>query len=246
MKWYASGRRNKIRGVFACALGSALWFAFGFAKANQPIDIYTKHLPPYQVVLDGKLIGGLSVEKVEGILERAGIDSETQVLPWARSYHQSLIKPNVLIYSLARTPIREHQFHWIEHLSTHQTQLMGLKNRAYSFASLESIKNFNVAVKRGDVAHQYLLSKGFTEESNLTALRDTEDTLRLLMNKRVDFVILDPTMVTNYCVNLGCNEEDFEFYFHIEDLNQELYLAASLKTDTNILQRLREAARLLQ
>lgn len=73
--------------------------------ARAAITVVTEELPPYNMTLDGKLTG-IGTELVEAVMAEAGEAARIQSMPWARAYDTALNSPNVLIYSIARTPQR--------------------------------------------------------------------------------------------------------------------------------------------
>src|SRR3990167_4825058 len=61
----------------------------------------------------GERVVGTATEVVEKTLQAAGqTDYQVRLYPWARAYDMALKEPNVLIFLIARTPVRESQFKW--------------------------------------------------------------------------------------------------------------------------------------
>ena len=143
-------------------------------EATHKMLLLSEHLPPYQIIENGRLIAGTNYEKVQRLLTAAGINAEFKATPWARSYNIALTTANVLLFSLARTEDREAKFHWLMPLSSHKTILISQKGKHHNISNLEQLKSYVVAVKRDDVVHNYLLQRGFIEGRNLFVVLDTD------------------------------------------------------------------------
>ncbi|MGB5746824.1 MAG: transporter substrate-binding domain-containing protein, partial [Desulfobacterales bacterium] len=78
----------------------------------QELTIVSEENPPFNFIKDGILTGS-STEIVREIMRRLNLPAEIQVLTWARGYQLALSRPNVVLFSTARTQEREHLFHWV-------------------------------------------------------------------------------------------------------------------------------------
>ncbi len=117
---------------------------------------------------NGKVVG-YSTAIVEELLKRAKLPYEVNSYPWSRSYKMAQTLPNVLIFTLARTPERENEFQWIGAPAVRRLYL-------YKLAARKDInvaegrwtsRTCRVSINRDDAAEKLLLEKGFVLDKNL-------------------------------------------------------------------------------
>lgn len=152
----------------------------------QPITVVTEHFPPlsYQ---DGDQVKGKVTNIVRKVLDESNLDYQIQIYPWPRTFKIAHRKPNVLIYSLIRTPERENQFHWIG-LADYPDKIsfFGLRDNAIKIDNIEQAKEYRVGVIRKDVNHEWLLEHGFSE-IHLSTYRDI--LVKQLFADRIDLLM---------------------------------------------------------
>jgi len=73
------------------------------------LRVVTEDSYPVQYVENGQL-KGKNATSINTALEMMKLDASIEVLPWARAYNMALSTPNVLIFSITRTPEREDLF----------------------------------------------------------------------------------------------------------------------------------------
>jgi len=205
------------------------------------VTVLTELSPPYQTIEKGK-VSGSATELVEAYLAKANVDYQIEVYPWSRAYKTVISEPNSLIYSIAKTPTRMEQFHWLIPIYHFKPYLVGLAGKEeLRINSVEAAKEHLIAVQRSDFAYDYLLSLGFKENVNLVLTSSIVDSWHLLVNGRVDFIVEDlaspPILEGQRPLLLS----SFEKYFPIKALHQETFLAANKNIDKEILKRLIEA-----
>lgn len=105
-------RVKLVHGLFLLLGLTALGLTRAHDSGPLPIRVVTENLAPYNMV-EGGQITGLSTEIVKAVLNNVGVSPRIEVLPWARAYDLALHSDSVLIYSIARTPQREHLFKWV-------------------------------------------------------------------------------------------------------------------------------------
>ena len=99
------------------------------AQAQEPILIVTEDLPPLQIVNNGRVVDGLAYQKVKRLVDSAELKVNWLVAPWSRAYNMALTKPNILLFSIVRTPQREDLFTWIGQLFVMDLYLVSLKSK---------------------------------------------------------------------------------------------------------------------
>jgi polar amino acid transport system substrate-binding protein len=238
-----------VKYVFPALLGLALGGLAFFAKANSNthLTIVTEHLAPFQIV-DKDSISGFSTEIVEATLEAAGYPYNLDVHPWSIAYKRATEESNICIYSLVRMPLREEKFQWIGHIVSGTTSFYGLKSRQdIAISSVEDAKRFRTAVIQDDITHEFLLSKGFTENQNLYASSNYDALLKLLEvpSRNIDLVIINDDLI--YYRSGGTEDIDkYTNLYNINELKLDFHFACSMNTDKDIVAKLRATMKTLE
>ncbi len=214
----------------------------GHALVQARPVVLTEDLPPLQVISKGKVVSGVAYQRAQQILTLANVTAKPQVLPWARLYKWLETEPDVLAFSLVRTPEREAKFIWVAPLFHMELSVYSLAARNLTATSIEELKAGITGVKRDDVVAHYLLQRDFEFGDTLLEVKDTTDTFKLLLKQRVDYIPATPLVIQAVCKTIGCKAEDFKLNFTIHDLPQDFYLAASLGTSAELIARLQQAA----
>nr|WP_241666684.1 transporter substrate-binding domain-containing protein [Stutzerimonas nosocomialis] len=221
-----------------------LWLGWGCEVLAEPaITVVTEELPPYNMTVDGQLTG-MSTEVVRAVLEEAGLEGHFQSMPWARAYDIALNSPNVLIYSIARTPRREALFKWVGSLAASDWYLFSLPGRQFDLKSLEDARGYQIATVKQDVGEQYLISRGFLIGRNLQSSNRYEHNYEKLKAGRVDLWISNE-LNAHYLVRqaTGNPDETAVAQLAIDDLGgaDGLNLAFSRDTPDELVERVRQA-----
>lgn len=210
-------------------------------SAQPPLRVVTELSPPHQTLHDGE-VAGLSTELVKAILATAGVSAGIELYPWARSFRIASSQANVLIYNIARTPEREAQFHWIGTVAAYQLGFVALTHRSeITINQLTDASRFSIAVQRDDLAAHYLMKNGFKVGEQLVLAADITESWQLLLNGKVDLVVDDPVALSGMTAELGVAETDVRFVYAITELAQQTWLAASMQTSVELVERLKQA-----
>ncbi|NWK78993.1 ABC transporter substrate-binding protein [Aquitalea sp. LB_tupeE] len=194
----------------------------------------------------GSLVGA-STRKVKDILARAGLKADFQVLPWARAYRIASTRPNTLIYSIARTSIRENQFVWLSQIAYMQRVFYRLHGEtSVAPQNLEQVKNCcKVCVGNRDVQEEFLVKAGFQENSQYITTNSQQECPRLLQSGAAQLLIADPDQLRSQLIRLKLPEQQFDAVFTLPQ-GDPLYLAANPASDPQLLQAISEAAHALR
>ncbi len=161
-----------------------------FAEPNNKITVVTEEWPPYNYLSSSGEIIGSATQIVESTLQQGNIPYTLNIYPWARAYKNALEQPNVLIYSILRSPEREKLFHWICPLNTIQYYFFKLSARAdIQVNSIDDIKKYTLGLIRDSYMHSYLKNNGFVEGEHLQITGNNQTNINLLLAKRVDIII---------------------------------------------------------
>lgn len=209
----------------------AAWLALGHASpaVAAEITILTEEVPPFNFVQDGE-VTGLSAEVTKEIMRRLKVDHPIQVQPWARAYHTVQSMPDVLIFTLARTPGREDQFRWVGVVFSNEYHFYRRKGSGVETASLdEARKVTSIGVYQDDVRHQYLAAQGFT---NLDLATTDEENYLKLQGGRVALMVSSPRRLPELAAKTGVPADFLEPVLLL--MKTDLCLAFSRQTTDEV------------
>jgi polar amino acid transport system substrate-binding protein len=211
-----------------------------FASQSQArgIEVATED-SSYAYLRNGRLEGP-GTHVVEQTLKHAGFnDYRILLYPWARAYEKALREPNVLIFPIIRTTVREPLFKWVGQFSEAKTLLYRLREqRQITAPSLEDAKRYSIGVVRDDSRQLYLQEKGFTR---LVVSATNRDNFQKLLNHQVQLVPLAEREIRLLCDEARVDFARFEAVGVLDDLTADIYMAFSLDTPDEVVARVRAA-----
>lgn len=191
--------------IFCCLL---IFLAMSGLASTDELKIWTVGEPPGNFVDEKGEITGLSVDYVREIQRRVGNKSDIRMLPWQRIYLTALNKPNIVLFSMARTPEREDKFHWIALVMRKPWAFYAKKGSGLRIKSLEDAgKVGKIGVLRGDVRAEWLGRKGI---SNLDEATDHKLNIEKLLRGRLDLIFYSPHGAAHICRELGVDFDELE------------------------------------
>lgn len=210
--------------------------------ATDTIRIVTEELPPFQIVDQGSVVGGLGYELVSELTQRVADSSSMEVLSWNRAYNLALKKPNVMIYSMVRSESREPKFKWVGKICDIEEYFWKRKdNTELSVNSIDDTKSYKIAVSKNDIQHQNLISQGFEENKNLYIVTDWNQAIKMLYLNRIDLVVAPEIMLAARVKTLNKDMAELEKVILQSKVGKGLYIAFSLNTSDDIVNRYKKA-----
>ncbi|MEP1445398.1 MAG: transporter substrate-binding domain-containing protein [Paraglaciecola sp.] len=210
------------------------------ASASQ-LQVVTELSPPYQTQLNDE-VSGTATKLVRTLLSKSGLSATINMYPWARAYQKALSEPNTLIYSIAKTDERMELFHWLLPVVHYKFGLVALRERHdLQNIALDEVSNFTLAVQRNDVAHKWALDSGLEEGKQLIICSDIGCSWKLLLNKKVDFIVESPELIAGMLVQYEQNTSAATHVVAIPELDITGYLAANINIEPSILKALQLA-----
>ena len=226
---------------YFCLLSVSLfWAVFGAAcevAANDcGVRILTELSAPSVFEDSEGNLNGFGYETVEELKKELGCESPIEVMPWARGYKYLSTSPNVMLFSTARTKLREDKFHWVGPIACYKWIFYGLKD-GVKINSLEDAKKVNgIGGYRKDARIQFLEAEGFT---NLQVTDSQEINFKKLLRGRLDLVVTSNIGVKDVLdSNAELREKAAPVYTFRE---MKMYLAFSKSTDLEIVRRWQKA-----
>ena len=232
--------------IVICLLMTTSLFAFSYAMQSIDIMMVTENLPPYNYE-EGTAVKGVAAEVVQALVQEVGLQADIHVLSWVRAYLKALEQPNVLIFSIVRTPEREALFHWIGEISTMESYLFKLADREdIQIRSLAGAKSYLIGTWREDVREQYLLSQGFVRQKQIDSSGNPQQNIRKLIMQRIDLVA-DSDLSFYYQVKqLNYDPALFAKAFKLEHVSRPYYIAFSKKTSPELVTAFKNALQSLK
>jgi len=220
-------------------LSGMLLILFGLTAGAEKITFVTEDLPPLQIEQDRKPPIGAAVEIINWLINDAELDATIKVFPWARSYEMALTEPNVVIFSILRSPDREPHFKWVGQIYTIRSYFAALKSREdIGVSSIEDAKKYAVGSIRHDLAETYLLEKGFIPKKNLYVSSKYTILWQMLFSGRTDIAFTNSVLWRHEINHSGLDPQQVKLIYEIEDISSSLYIAASLNTSNVIVEKL--------
>ncbi len=216
-----------------------------FAEAVD-LQIVTEEYPPYNYTENGR-VTGLSTEVVQAVLAQLKIDLPIQVNEWKNSYERALTEPNVLIYSIGRSPEREEKFRWVGEIAPPaRIFLFALRSRVdrgqIRLGSLEELKAYRIGTIRDDFREQYLISKGLTVGQQLIRSELIHNNMRNLFWGNVDLVAFNEMVGYTLAKRLGYDPRHIKEVFELSEIPVEgNYMAFNRDTELDTVDRFRSA-----
>ncbi len=209
-------------------------------QAQEKIQAVTEEFAPFNYTEGGK-VTGYSTRVVEEMFRRAGVTYDLHAYPWSRAYKLAQTLPNVVVFTLARTPEREKEFQWIGALAKRRLYLYKLAARQdIRVEHVEDAKKYWVAVNRDDAAEKLLLGLGFAYDKNLDLSPSDESSLAKLLAGRIEFITGSDYTIGYLLQKNGVETSRLQRSLPLVDQG-EYFVAASKGTPPAVVQKLRAA-----
>lgn len=159
-----------------------------FVYASE-LEILTEEYPPYNYMKNNK-IEGFSTEVVRAILKELNKEHlAIHMQPWARAYRTAQERPNVLIYTMARSPAREKIFKWVGPISDRKVWMYKLASRTdIQVTSLENAKKYSISGVKNSSIVMFLIENGFKVGKNINLIHNEDLNFKKFIAGRVDLI----------------------------------------------------------
>jgi polar amino acid transport system substrate-binding protein len=200
--------------------------------------VLTNLEPPFSQKDERGQYQGYVIELVQGILEEAHIDQQILAAPWDRVLKEAEIKPNVLVFALARTAEREHNFTWITPISANQIGVFALTAPTPPIAGLQDLNlSQAIGVLNGDF-RQNILQR--VKAKNIVALPTWQQGLDSLLGRDIDALFFSSMGIQYLCQSMQRDCSEVVPVLAVEE--QVSYLALSVGSDKNLVDTLHAAS----
>ncbi len=229
----------KHRLISVVSAWAALLILLSCPAFAEKVAVVTEEMAPYNFLDEkDKSVKGLSTELVHEILKRANVDYQIDVFPWARSYRMAQDTPNVAIYSMGRNEEREKLFKWVGIVVNREVFVYKLKGRPEVKAStVEDLKAYRLGGIRDGIRTTYLKKEGLTVEE----ATDDASNIKKLQSRRIDAFPIDEPNLVYLSERNGVDFDSMERLLKLEKMSGGLYMAFSLKTPDETVDKCRAA-----
>lgn len=224
--------------------GFWLWLLLATVQAQAlTIEVVTEEYPPYNYTNNEGRVVGVVTEIVKELLSRAEFDYTIKSNSWARSYQQAQSQPNVLIYSIVRTPEREAMFKWIGTAMVAHDFVIRLTSRDDIVGnSLQALKQYSFGAVYQDVRAGYFREAGIQPRFAATEALN----IKKLLTGRIDMLAIDQLSLLAICNKLELDPAIFFPVLALSGTGSDVSLAMSHSTSDEVVNRLKETLAAMQ
>ena len=184
----------------------------GISPKENELQILTEDYPPLTFEKDGE-VTGFGTEVVREILYRLNISDNIRILPWEEGYNLCLKNPNVVLFTMKRTELRENLFHWIGPIGSNNTIFYAKKDSGIQIYNMEDAKKVSkIATCSAWFSEQDLKDAGFT---NLVSSPVPIENVRQLVEGEVDLSIFTDITIPEIAIQAGYSIDDLEPVFTV-------------------------------
>ena len=202
---------------------------FSCTKKQAPLTILTEDYPPLSFAA-GDSISGFAADVVASIQQVLKTNYKPTLLKWDAAYNRVITEPNVVLFSMERTPEREDLVHWIGPLGETKTFLYARKDNPIMIQSLEEAKALKaIATTTNWFSEQYLKNEGF---ENLVSSEKPSDSIKQIISGRVEISVFSALTFNKIAEDAGYVPSDFRPIFEL--MSSSYYIAISKGTDPQI------------
>ncbi len=206
-----------------------------------PLKVVTTEFPPYQYIKN-QMIDGVATEIVKEVIKTAHLKADIKVYPWARAYKIAQREPDVIIYSIGKTPEREKLFKWIGTIVPYNVYFWRLHDRKdIRINSLVEAKKYIAGGVVDDIKALELQKMGFESGKNLELVGSDETNIKKLFAGRIDIMPYDELSFPYRVSMAGHDFSRLVRLIQIDSISHDLYVAASLQTSDDIVKKLQDS-----
>lgn len=199
------------------------------ASASE-VKLLTENFPPFSFTGVDGTIEGTSTNTVRLILGKLGLASNITLMNWPSAYEMALAEPNTALYSMARSPQREHLFKWVGPIGTYEKTLYAKAGSGMQVASLGAAKNAqSICVVQYDDREQLLSGLGF---SNLVMKGSDTECMQALAAGEVELWLGSSDNMPYVGAEIGMLKTAVTPVLEVE--RSEIYIAFSNSTSDKI------------
>ncbi len=192
----------------------------------ETIQIYTEQYPPLTFRNSSGQITGFGSDIVYEIMKRNGQFFDITLSSWSNGYELALNNPNVCLFTMDRTEIRENLFQWVGPIGTNTTWFYTKAGSGITINSIDDAKNLvSVGTVDSWFSNQYLVELGF---SNLVANSDPAVMAQKLIAGEIDAFVCTGVTYPDILKSIGYDYSEVDPSYSL--MSSDYYIAFSKNT----------------
>lgn len=212
------------------------------ARAPGTLQVYTEDYPPLTYRNSFGEITGFGTDVVREIMKRNSTYHDITLTLWSNGYNMALNNPSFCLFTMDRTPLREHLFQWVGPIGTNTTHIWLKTGSGLTINSLEDAKALeSIATVSSWFSDQYLRELGF---NNLVAETDPQLMVKKLMDGDVQAAVCSDVTFGDILKAAGYTYQQVEPAFDL--LSSDYYIAFSKDTKVEVVSRWQYALQQVQ
>jgi polar amino acid transport system substrate-binding protein len=223
--------------LFALALLSPTASAQNKSSVQKPTlrAVTSAETYPYNFQKDG-LVQGLAYDVTKTLVERAGYQLQVDIVPWPRALQLAQTEGGTMIFSVARTAVRERIYHWIGPITTSEVWLYKLASRAdIQITELRDVNPYLIGDIAGNSTLSLIKSLGYKVD---TAPSNISNCNKFKIG-RVDLIPFDPNGVDTFLQTCGIAPQQVVKVLHLPR-DTALYIGLSKNTPADLVTQLQQ------
>jgi len=190
---------------------------------------------PYNFQKDGQ-VQGLAYDVTKTLVERAGYQLQVDIVPWPRALQLAQNESGTMIFSVARTAVRERIYHWIGPITTSEVWLYKLASRAdIKITELRDVNPYLIGDIAGNSTLSLIKSLGYKVD---TAPSNISNCNKFKIG-RVDLIPFDPNGVDTFLQTCGIDSQQVVKVLHLPR-DTALYIGLSKNTPADLVTQLQQ------
>ena len=208
------------------------------ANTHPNITFYTESYPPANYMEQNKLVG-ISVDMLKLMWAEQGIsEQQISMVSWNRGYRKVLKSPNTALFTISRTPAREHLFKWVGPLFQSNHVLFAKKSSNLKFQNLSDVLSHSVATIHGDISEISLQQIGFPDY-NMAKADNLERAFRMMESDRVEMIMVSIHGFEHLSKLLNIDTSDYEQVWKVNQFGN--YIGFNVNTPDSVIQKYQQA-----
>ncbi|USD66932.1 transporter substrate-binding domain-containing protein [Vibrio sp. SCSIO 43136] len=213
--------------------------------AKQELTFYTEEYPPYNYQENGEL-RGIAVELLIAANSNIGREIERENIklrPWPRAYRAARSQLNAVLFSTARTEMREALFKWAGPIGQTRIVLLAKKSAGVRIEHPSHISRYSVGVIMDDVGEQLSLKAG-VPASQIQRANNAKSLAKMLNLGRIDVWAYEEYVARWILRKIGLDSNDFEVVYVLNEL--EMFFAFHPETEQTIVDEMQRGISMTQ
>ena len=211
----------------------SLIFISPLVNAQPDLKLITEDWAPYNYE-EGLEIKGFSTEVVRAVLDELGDTYPIEIFPGPRSDRMLDTLPNIMYFSIFRTPEREEKYKWIGPISDQAVYFYKRKGNPKAYRDIEDIKVASVTVPYKGLVADTVEMLGVT---NVIKLVTREQQFALLFNNRAELLVNTGPLGVAYYLKKMDMPADALTQTPVKLLEFPLYIACSKEIPDSVIER---------